>query len=39
VEANLAPGFYVAISFLPDPGSDVFHVMMGMIDNFEAVAE
>jgi hypothetical protein len=39
IEANLAPGFYVAICFLPDPGSDVPHVMMGMIDTFEAVAE
>jgi hypothetical protein len=35
VEAVLEPGFYVALCFISDPGSDVPHVMQGMVDTFE----
>ena len=35
IEANLAPGHYVALCFISDPGTDVPHVMQGMIDAFE----
>lgn len=39
VEANLEPGYYVALCFISDPGSDVPHAMQGMIDSFEVAAE
>ncbi len=35
IEANMEPGFYVAICFLPDPGGDMPHLFAGMIDTFE----
>lgn len=35
IESNLESGFYVALCFLPDPGSDIPHAMAGMIDTFE----
>jgi hypothetical protein len=35
IEADLAPGFYVAVCFVADPGADVPHFMQGMIDSFE----
>jgi len=38
LEANLAPGYYVAICFVADPGSDVPHVMQGMTSSFEVTA-
>ncbi|MGC4193072.1 MAG: hypothetical protein QM589_18145 [Thermomicrobiales bacterium] len=34
VEVNLAPGNYVAICFLTDPGSEMPHAAAGMIDTF-----
>lgn len=39
IEANLEPGFYVALCFLPDPGQDMPHLFAGMIDTFEVVAD
>lgn len=38
IEANMEPGFYVAICFLPDPGGDMPHLFSGMIDTFEVPA-
>ncbi len=35
VELDLEPGFYAAFCFLPDPGSDVPHLMAGMVTSFE----
>ncbi len=35
LEIDLEPGAYVALCFLPDPGGDMPHAMMGMIDTFE----
>ena len=39
IEANMEPGYYVAICFLPDPGQEVPHFVFGMIDTFEVVAD
>jgi len=39
MEANLEPGFYVAVCFISDPGDDTPHAMRGMIDSFEVTAE
>ena len=35
IEADLAPGYYAAICFLPDPGSETPHAAQGMIATFE----
>ncbi len=35
IEANFEPGYYVALCFLPDPGTDLPHAVSGMIDAFE----
>lgn len=35
VEADLQPGFYVAICFVPDPGAEDPHLLHGMVDTFE----
>ncbi|MCA9859291.1 MAG: hypothetical protein KC438_06185 [Thermomicrobiales bacterium] len=38
IEADLEPGYYVAICFLPDPGGEDPHAFMGMVDSFEVTA-
>jgi hypothetical protein len=35
IEVDLAPGYYVAMCFLPDPGGEAPHAFMGMVDSFE----
>lgn len=35
IEVAPEPGYYVALCFLPDPGGDLPHAAMGMIDTFE----
>lgn len=35
IEVDFQPGFYAAVCFLADPGQEVPHVMMGMIQVFE----
>jgi hypothetical protein len=39
IETTLDPGYYIALCFLPDPGSDTPHAFMGMIDSFEVVED
>ncbi len=38
LEANLMPGHYAALCFISDPGSDVPHLMQGMVSTFEVTA-
>jgi len=35
IDVDFQPGFYAAICFVADPGQEVPHVMMGMIQVFE----
>jgi hypothetical protein len=39
LEVDLAPGFYVALCFVADPGTNMPHVMHGMIAPFEATED
>ncbi len=39
METNLEPGYYVAVCFVSDPGSDVPHLMAGMISSFEVTGD
>ncbi len=38
METNPEPGQYVAVCFISDPGSDVPHLMQGMVSSFEVTA-
>lgn len=38
LDVNLAPGNYVAVCFLPDPGGAEPHIFHGMVDAFEVPA-
>lgn len=37
IDLDLEPGYYAAFCFLPDPGSDVPHLMAGMVTSFEVL--
>lgn len=37
-QVNLEPGAYGAVCFIPEPNSDIPHLMMGMTDVFEVTA-
>ncbi len=39
LEVDVTPGFWAAVCFVADPGSDVPHLAQGMIDTFEISGE